>query len=67
MYVKFCETRFPEHLESPFSISSENLVIVVPSEPLGNAMDFSGGTGARRLIDLGERDMGKTLIERGWL
>lgn len=57
LYRKFCRKGRFEDPVVPFSISNQQMVFVVPSQSLGSTMDFTGGQRARRLMDLGERDM----------
>jgi predicted acylesterase/phospholipase RssA len=58
IYKEFCETgkeQIPP--DPPFSLKDDQLVLVVPSSPLGNTTDFSGGERARKLIEQGYKDM----------
>lgn len=56
LYRHFCESGFPERPKSPHSVAGRHFVFIAPSDTLGEAFDFTGGTGTRKLIDLGYSD-----------
>jgi predicted acylesterase/phospholipase RssA len=57
LYRGFCETGFPPHPRPPFSVSGQQIKFVVPSRPLGETFDFTGGSRTQDLIEQGEKDM----------
>ncbi|HJX85466.1 MAG TPA: hypothetical protein VJ723_14095, partial [Candidatus Angelobacter sp.] len=61
IYGEFARLGKFEPPTPPVRFDEKRIVIVVPSQPLGATVDFSGGRRVERLMALGKRDMEQAL------
>ena len=62
LYDQFVKQKdFPGFPNPDFDVRPDRFIFIVPSEPLGETMAFSGGERAQHLMDLGEKDTLKAI------
>ncbi len=61
IYSEFARLGKFEPPAPPVRLDEKRVILVIPSEPLGSTIDFSGGRRVERLIALGKRDMEQVL------